>query len=456
MKKRLLAIALVLMLTLTLLPTAAFATEGEDDTSLGTTWGLCVKCKKITTFEILEVVRSPIMEHDRVYHWVKAQCTTCGNEQTFHPDGALGSHSGGTETPTCTTGKTCDKCGEEYGILGHDWGAWQSNNDNKTHTRSCKRDGCNAVDRASCGGDGAATCVTLGTCTGCGQQYYGEHSFPARWDWRSDTDVGRDAEYHWVRCLHCEEGKAHRSTHSFSPGNMYLKSAATCISLPVYYTNCSTCYYKGTDTYVYQWGQLDPTKHDGGTEIKNAKAATCTEKGYTGDTHCKGCDVKLSVGTDIPALDHDWGKWTANGDGTHTRTCSRDKSHSENGKCSGGKADCCHKAKCEVCGGAYGSLAPDNHSDLKHFPAKRATTHAEGNTEYWYCEGCGKYYADAEAKTEITQASTVIPATGRRPAPTTPAASVSSPKTGDAGVLLYAGMAILSLTGCAWLRRKEQ
>lgn len=73
MKKRLLAIALALMLTLTLLPTAAFATEGEDDTSLGTTWGGCVKCKEITTFEILEVVRSPIMEHDRVYHWVKAQ-----------------------------------------------------------------------------------------------------------------------------------------------------------------------------------------------------------------------------------------------------------------------------------------------------------------------------------------------------------------------------------------------
>lgn len=180
MKKRLLAIALVLMLALTLLPTAAFATEGEDDTSLGTTWGGCVKCKEITTFEILEVVRSPIMEHDRVYHWVKAQCKTCGNEQTFHPDGALGSHSGGTETPTCTTGKTCDKCGEEYGILGHDWGDWQSNNDNKTHIRSCQRDGCDAVDTANCGGDGNATCVKLGTCTVCGQQYYGGHSFLRR------------------------------------------------------------------------------------------------------------------------------------------------------------------------------------------------------------------------------------------------------------------------------------
>ena len=397
MKKRLLAIALALMLALTLLPTAAFATEGEDDTSLGTTWGLCVKCKEITTFEILEVVRSPIMEHDRVYHWVKAQCKTCGNEQTFHPDGALGSHSGGTETPTCTTGKTCDKCGEEYGILGHDWGAWQSKGDNKTHVRTCQRDGCTAVDTANCGGDGNATCVKLGTCTDCGGQYYGGHSFPKTWKWGSDPAVERDAESHWLRCSNCKEGKAYENAHSFGPGNMYLKSEATCSSKAVYYKNCSSCYYKGTDTYVYEWGQLDPENHDGGTEIKNAKAATCTEKGYTGDTYCKGCGVKLFGGKEIPA----------------------------------------------------------GH-DLKHVPASAATSRVNGNTEYWYCEGCDKYFSDAEAKTEITQASTVIPATGRRPAPTTPAASVSSPKTGDAGVLLYAGTAILSLTGCAWLRRKEQ
>lgn len=404
----------------------------------------------------MKFIKSPIAKYDPDYHWIRIQCPNCNRIDEVHPSGALGSHSGGNETPTCTTGKTCEKCGGEYGKLGHDWGDWQSNNDNKTHTRSCKRDGCNAVDRASCGGDGAATCVTLGTCTGCGQQYYGEHSFPARWDWRSDTDVGRDAEYHWVRCLHCEEGKAHRSTHSFSPGNMYLKSAATCISPPVYYKNCSSCYYKGTDTYVYQWGQLDPTKHDGGTEIKNAKAATCTEKGYTGDTHCKGCGVKLSDGTDTPALDHDWGKWTSNGDGTHTRTCSRDKSHSENGKCSGGKADCCHKAKCEVCGGAYGSFASDNHSDLKHFPAKRATTHAEGSIEYWYCSGCGKYYKDAGATKEITQKDTVIRKRRSSSGSTTGDKTIESPKTGDAGIVLYIGMAALSLTGGVWLRRKEQ
>ena len=400
MKKRLLAIALALMLTLTLLPTAAFATEGEDDTSLGTTWGLCVKCKKITTFKILAYIRTPIASKpDPKSHWARAECTVCYTIAEFVPDGDSASHTGGDDSAvTCTTGKICEKCGDEYGILGHDWGAWQSSGDNKTHTRSCQRDGCDAVDTANCGGDGNATCVKLGTCTDCGGQYYGGHSFPKTWKWASDPAVERDAESHWLRCLNCKEGKAHLNNHSFSPGNMYLKSAATCSSKAVYYKNCSSCYYKGTDTYVDQWGQLDPKNHDGGEEVKNAKAATCTEKGYTGDTYCKGCGVKLSDGKEIPVTGH----------------------------------------------------------DLKHVPASAATSRVNGNTEYWYCEGCDKYFSDAEAKTEITQASTVIPATGRRPAPTTPAASVSSPKTGDAGVALYAGMAILSMTGCAWLRRKEQ
>ena len=455
MKKRLFAILLALTLALTLLPVTAYA-AADDGQSPETFWIECRNCRDMRNLEIIEYIWKldgyPANEQQ---HWLHTQCPICHQKDYY-----LGKdHTGGTETPTCTTGKICEKCGAQYGILGHDWGDWQSNNDNKTHTRTCQREGCNEVDTASCGGDGTATCVTQGTCAGCGQQYYGGHSFPERWKWDSDTDVGRDAEYHWVRCLHCEEGKAHMSTHSFSPGNMYLKSAATCISNAVYYTNCTSCYYKGTDTYVYQWGQLDPNNHDGGTEVKNAKAATCTEKGYTGDTHCKGCDVKLSDGTDTPALDHDWGKWTSNGDGTHTRTCSRDKSHSENGKCSGGKADCCHKAKCEVCGGAYGSLAPDNHSDLKHFPAKRATTHAEGSIEYWYCSGCGKYYKDAGATKEITKADTVIAKRSGNSGftgATTGDKAIESPKTGDAGIVLYIGMAALSLTGGVWLRRKEQ
>ena len=73
----------------------------------------------------------------------------------------------------------------------------------------------------------------------------------------------------------------------------------------------------------------------------------------------------------------------------------------------GGKETCRDKAVCEVCGKSYGKLDPKNHTDLKHFPAKAATKTAEGNIEYWYCEGCGKYYSDKDGTKEIKKADTV-------------------------------------------------
>ena len=73
----------------------------------------------------------------------------------------------------------------------------------------------------------------------------------------------------------------------------------------------------------------------------------------------------------------------------------------------GGKATCKDKAKCEVCGAEYGEIDAKNHTDLKHIPAKVATKTAEGNIEYWYCDGCKKYFSDAAATKEITKAATV-------------------------------------------------
>ena len=73
----------------------------------------------------------------------------------------------------------------------------------------------------------------------------------------------------------------------------------------------------------------------------------------------------------------------------------------------GGTATCKDKAKCEVCGESYGKLAPNNHANLKHIDAKAATKTSEGNIEYWYCDGCNKYYKDAKATQEITKAQTV-------------------------------------------------
>ena len=73
----------------------------------------------------------------------------------------------------------------------------------------------------------------------------------------------------------------------------------------------------------------------------------------------------------------------------------------------GGKATCKDKAKCEICGAEYGELDPKNHADLKYFPAKAATKTAEGNIEYWYCDGCNKYYSDKDGTKEIKKAETV-------------------------------------------------
>ena len=73
----------------------------------------------------------------------------------------------------------------------------------------------------------------------------------------------------------------------------------------------------------------------------------------------------------------------------------------------GGTATCKDKAICEVCGESYGNLDPNNHANLKHIDAKAATKTSEGNIEYWYCDGCNKYYKDAKATQEITKAQTV-------------------------------------------------
>ena len=106
---------------------------------------------------------------------------------------------------------------------------------------------------------------------------------------------------------------------------------------------------------------------------------------------------------------HTYGEWVSNGDGTHTRKCTVDGcTGSETKDCSGGTATCKDKAECAVCGKTYGELDAKNHADLKHVPAKAATTSAEGNIEYWHCGGCGKYYKDAAAQDEIKQEDTVI------------------------------------------------
>ena len=288
MKKKSFAILLAAALLLCLLP--GMAPEAKAET-------IRDKCRFCNTTADHEITRFERFNDD--YHYVIYICSHCGKgSYALFDDNPIGRHSGGTETPTCTTGKTCTRCGTQYGKLGHDWGAWQSRGNNSEHFRTCQRDGCDAMDTASCSGDSSATCIALGTCTTCGGQYYGAHAFPANQGWDSD------AENHWVSCTVCHEAKTKVGAHFFVQGNdsSCLKSAATCVSPPVYYTNCAYCYRKGTDTYVHPWYGPDPNNHD--LVHHDAKAPTCTEIGWDEYDACQreGCTYTTKV--EIPALKH--------------------------------------------------------------------------------------------------------------------------------------------------------
>ena len=131
---------------------------------------------------------------------------------------------------------------------------------------------------------------------------------------------------------------------------------------------------------------------------------------------------------------HTFGDWTSNGDGTHTRQCTADS-------CTEGvETDNCtdedKNHKCDICGKII-----SNHTDLKHFPAKASTEDSEGNIEYWYCSGCGKYYSDKDGTKEIAKADTV---TAKLP---------KYPQTGDnsnlmlwIALLLASGGAVIGTT----------
>ena len=348
MNKKILSVVLILCLMLAVMPMTAYAAD----------IALCTKCGQRQT------VRVTRQYANDKWHRCDLTCTVCDNTWDYWE-----SHiwSG---TATCTSGRTCTLCGGSSEPLGHDWGAWTQNSDEKTHTRLCKRD-TSHTETENCHG-GTATCIAKAVCTVCGGEY-GEmaaHSFTA------------------------EKAEA-----------QYLKSAATCTEKAIYYKSCAVCGLSSEGT---------------------ADEATF----FSGN-----------------ALDHNWGAWTSNEDGTHTRTCTVDgcsagtqtencidanKDHkcdicdyiisecaddNKDHKCdycgkkltehTGGKATCKDKAKCEVCGAEYGELDAKNHTNLKHFQATAATKTTEGNIEYWYCEGCGKYYSDKDGTKEIKKADTV-------------------------------------------------
>ena len=245
-------------------------------------------------------------KYDSNYH--KVYVTEC---QNCHNDGNithLQVHSGGTQGPTCTEGKICEKCGAEYGVLGHDWGAWTPNYaSNGTHTSRCKR--CNAEETGSCSG-GYATCDTLGMCNTCGGSYYGGHAW-GEWSsagngthTRSCTNYCRE-----VDTAKCTGGKATCSAKAVCEvcGGEYGEKDSNNHDLVQHAAKAPTCTEIGWDAYDrcircgYTTRKELPAQHD--LKQHAAKAPTCTEKGWNAYETCSRCDY--TTYTELTALKHD-------------------------------------------------------------------------------------------------------------------------------------------------------
>ena len=304
----------------------------------------------------------------------RAVCEVCNQ-----PYGEPPAHTGGTEFPTCTTGRTCKKCGAEYGILGHMWTTRMSLG-NGTHRRSCMR--CGAVDTANCTG-GTRTCFQRAVCSYCRSEYGDLAPHQLKTFKRPATCRQEGLEY--TRCT--AEGCNYRTPDIITPKQHDLKKAQEFTRKPTctkpgwnsYYL-CRDCAYSETD-WIDKLGH-DPILHE-------AKAPTCTEKGWNAYETCSRCNH--TTYTELPALNHDLEQHDAK-----APTCT-EKGWNAYETCS----RCNHTTRTEL---------PALNHDLEQHEAKAPTCTEIGWDAYDTCSRCDyTTYAELPALNHDYQAVTVDP-----------------------------------------------
>ena len=269
----------------------------------------CIQCKADKTCDILGYVWQS--NADPIYHKIRIKCRTCRTENEIIYK-QFSYHTGGTETPTCTTGKICRLCWSEYGILGHAWGEWSSAG-NGTHIRSCTRSNCDAVDTANCTG-GTATCSAKAVCVTCGAEYGEKDSNNHALEQHAAkaptcTEIGWDAYETCSRCDHTTYAELPALNHDLK---QHAAKAPTCTEIGWNaYKTCSRCDYTTRKelpalNHDYQAVTVEPT---------------CEADGYTIFT-CSRCkDSYTADPTD--QLGHQFGAWSPNGTGAQSADCLR-------------------------------------------------------------------------------------------------------------------------------------
>ena len=347
-------------------------------------------------------------------------------------------------------------------ILGHAFGAWSSNGDG-THTRVCSRD-AQHTETKDCHG-GTATCTAQAICDDCGGSYGQKnpdnHADGEQWIQTATT--------HMRKCRNCNAVTVAEEKHEWDNG-VCAECGYTCTHRyewqtgnGQYWQKCSDC---GLETEPKAIPQIVITGAERVCKTQDYSFRFTLPEGVTGPTFGYAFEM-MGDGPLMPTEEN--GIWTgvlpaslyAPGDtGFRITVYAQTKDGFEITASkevrlladhTGGTATCTAPAVCEVCGESYGEPDAANHSDLKHFDAKAATTAAEGNIEYWYCSGCGKYYADAAATREVSQADTI---TAKLPAD-------KSPKTGDDGnpalwLTLFALSACAGIAAALCSRKKKR
>lgn len=353
----------------------------------------CARCETMNKREVLRYEKDDSTCH-RVY---VTECQNCHNDGNVS---YLKVHTGGTETPTCTTGKTCEKCGAEYGILGHDWGKWTPNYDGtNTHTRRCKRSNCDAVETGSCSG-GYAACDSLGMCETCGGSYYGGHAW-GKWSSAGNgTHIRSCMNYcSEVDTASCFGGTATCTAKAVCEacGGEYGEKDPNNHALVHPYAKAPTCTEIGWDAYdlCVRCGyttrkELPALNHDLVRHV--AQAPTCTEKGWAYDT-CSRSGCNYTTRTELPVLNHDLVHHDA-----QAATCTE----------KGWDAyETCSRLGCNYT--TYQEIPALNH-DLVHHEAKAPTCTEKGWNAYETCSRCDyTTYAELSALNHDYQAVTVEP-----------------------------------------------
>ena len=368
----------------------------------------------------------------------KAVCTTCGKEygnldptnhsapkpnewqgddkehwQVYSCCNAIinkAAHVGGKAT--CKDRAVCATCGAAYGGLG-------------AHSFTEKVAEQYLKSAATC----TAKAVYYKSCTFCGEK--GTETFETGnvldhdWDEPSYTWTAVTDGYMCVasgKCKNCDADVSDIATVTYA-----VKKAPTCLNAGTgTYTATFSAAYGfpaqtkdvllpaightwGTATYT--WTQTETGYTCTAKRVCKNDAAHVESETVTGDYSVITEPTCLAAGlgryqvsfkadwakdaskdVSIPALGHDWGKWTSNGDGTHTHVCKRDKTHTETVSCSGGTATCTEKATCAGCGGKYGEKDSDNHTGKKEWTTTK-TTHEQK----WSC--CGEVVVAKESHT---------------------------------------------------------